>query len=282
MLVSGPTSEADTRIYRVNGIDMRVHVAGEGPDVLLVHGFPDTHLVWRQQIATLVASGHRVIAPDTRGAGGSDASAAVADYRLPNLVADLVGLLDVLGIAKVRLVAHDWGAVIGWQLAAEHPERVDRYVALSVGHPSAYASDPVQWLRAYYVFVVQLPRLPERLLSAGDWRGLALFAGWDGELAAWRASLARPGRLTAALNYYRANLGLLWRHDVPPVHVPVFGVWSSGDRFLTERQMRASERFVAGPWRYACIAGANHWLQVTAPEQLNGLLLDYLRPKEVR
>lgn len=274
--------QAETRTCRVNGIDMRVRIAGAGPEVLLVHGFPDTHVVWRKQVPALVAAGYRVIAPDNRGTGESELSPNVADYRLDNLVADLVGLLDALDVARVRLVAHDWGAIIGWQLAARHPERVDRYVALSVGHPSAYASDPVQWLHAWYVFLMQVPWLPERMLAAGDWRGIARLAGWADEVPAWRASLARAGRLTAALAYYRANLDLLWRGDVPPVRVPVLGVWSSGDRFLTERQMVASERFVRAPWRYVRVVGANHWMQLTAAEQVNALLLDYLRPLEVR
>lgn len=274
--------QAETRTYRVNGIDMCVRVAGAGPEVLLVHGFPDTHVIWRKQVPALVAAGYRVIAPDNRGTGESAISPNVADYRLDNLVADLVGLLDALDVAKVRLVAHDWGAIIGWQLAARHPERVDRYVALSVGHPRAYASDPVQWLHAWYAFLIQLPWLPERLLAAGDWRGMARLAGWVDEIPAWRASLARPGRLTAALAYYRANLQLLWRGDVPPVRVPVLGVWSSGDRFLTERQMVASARFVRAPWRYVRIDGANHWMQLTAVEEVNALLLGYLRPMEVR
>src|SRR5512132_1054700 len=137
--------------YHVNGIDVNVVVAGEGPDVLQVHGFPDSHEVWRLQIPALLDAGFRVIAPDTRGCGRSDMPPGVSSYRIEHLVADLVGLLDVLGVEKVRLIGHDWGAVISWHLAIAHPERVDRYVAMSVGHPTAYASGGmVQKLRGYY------------------------------------------------------------------------------------------------------------------------------------
>jgi len=269
--------EPESGVYRVNGIDVYVSIAGSGPDVLLVHGFPDTHAVWRKLVPALVAAGYRVIAPDTRGAGATDAPAHVEAYRLDHLVADLAALLDVLGIARVRLVAHDWGAVIGWRFAAAHPERVARYVALSVGHPNAYVGDPWQRVRAYYVLLTQLRGVWERVLSAWDWRGLRLFAGYDDEMPYWRANLERPGRLTAALDYYRANVGLLWRPDTPLVRVPVLGVWSSGDRYLTERQMVESGRYVAAPWRYARIEGANHWMQLTAPDEVARLVLDHLR-----
>lgn len=272
--------EPHSGTYRVNGIDMYVAIAGAGPDVLLLHGFPDTHAVWRKLVPILVAAGYRVIAPDNRGTGASDVPGRVADYRLEHLVADLAALLDVLGIARVRLVAHDWGAVIGWRLAALHPERVVSYVALSVGHPTAYRRDPWQRVRGYYVLLVQLRGLAERFLAAGGWRGLSWFAGYADELPEWRASLGRPGRLTAALNYYRANLGVLWHDDTPSVRVPVLGIWSSGDRFLTERQMIESRRFVDAPWRYARIDGANHWLQLTAPERVAPFVLAHLGRQE--
>src|SRR5512140_1209322 len=99
----------NARRVRVNGLEMNVIIEGEGPDVLLVHGFPDDHAVWRKQIPALVTAGYRVIAPDTRGCGDSEVPPRVKDYRVDRLVSDLVGLLDALRIEKVRLVGHDWG-----------------------------------------------------------------------------------------------------------------------------------------------------------------------------
>jgi pimeloyl-ACP methyl ester carboxylesterase len=268
----------EPRKYRVNGMELNAVVAGEGPDVLLVHGFPDTHEVWRLQIPVLVDAGFRVIAPDTRGCGESDAPARVADYAVDRLVADLVALLDVLGVEKVRLVGHDWGAVISWHLAIAYPRRVDRYVAMSVGHPTAYASGGImQKIRGYYVLLLQLRGVAEFLLTRRDWRLFGGMTRYPDALPRWRVSLSRPGRLTAAVNYYRANLGLIVSARCPSAKVPVLGLWSSGDAFLTERQMLASRRHVEGPWRYARIEGANHWLQLTAPDEVNRLLLEYLR-----
>src|SRR5512137_1318918 len=172
-----------TRRVPVNGIDLNVIIEGEGPDVLLVHGFPDDHAVWRLQIPALVAAGYRVIAPDTRGCGDSDIPSRVREYGCDVLVSDLVGLLDALGIEKVRLVAHDWGAIQGWHFAIRHPERVDRYIALSVGHPAAYARGGLeQKLRGYYVVLIQLRHLIEFLVTRFNLWLFGRFAGYPEEL----------------------------------------------------------------------------------------------------
>lgn len=265
------------RRIAVDGVELNVLLAGEGEPVLLVHGFPDDHRVWRRQIDALVDAGYRVIAPDTRGCGESSVPPRVADYRVERLVDDLRALLDTLGIPRVRLVAHDWGAVIAWRFVIAHPGRVERFVALSVGHPTAYGrAGLAQKLRGWYVVFMQLRGIAEWLVTCGGWRLFRAFAGHDDEFPAWRASLSRPGRLSAAMSYYRANPGLLLGRRFPPARVPVLGVWSSGDRFLTERQMTNSARHVQGDWRYERIEGASHWLQLDAPERLNPLLLAYL------
>ncbi len=264
--------------FRVNGIEMNVVIAGEGPEVLLVHGFPDDHSVWRRQIPALVAAGYRVIAPDTRGCGETEISPEVASYRIDNLVADLHALLDALGVEKVRLVAHDWGAVQGWCFAMAHPARVERYIAMSVGHPRSYAAGGFwQKLRGYYVLVLQLRGLIEFLTPLGNWLLFRLMTGYREEFVHWKASLARPGRFTAGCNYYRANLGVFFGGYGGPVTVPVHGLWSDGDRFLTEGQMAGSERYMQAPWSYTRVEGANHWLQLHAPEKVNALLLERLQ-----
>jgi pimeloyl-ACP methyl ester carboxylesterase len=268
----------ENRRIAVNGIDMNVVIAGDGPPVLLVHGYPDDHTVWRHQLPALVKAGYRVIAPDTRGCGETGISPNVVDYRIENLVADLVGLLDALGIDKVRLVAHDWGAVISWHLAIAHPERVDRYLALSVGHPSTYGQGGLaQKLKGSYILFFQLRGIAEFLLRFNNWSLFDLVAGYPEEHAHWHERLSRPGRLTAGINYYRANFRRILASGYREASVPVFGIWSRNDRFLTERQMLDSQRLVEGPWRYARLDNANHWIPLSAPQELEPLLLDYLQ-----
>lgn len=267
-----------TRKLQVNGLEMNVLIAGEGPPVLLVHGFPDTHQVWRKQIQPLVEAGYQVIAPDTRGCGDSAIPARISDYQLDILVQDLVALLNVLQIDKVRLVGHDWGAIQGWFFAMAHPERVERYIPLSVGHPTAYGSGGLlQKLKGWYVLMFQLPWFPEWLLTAFNWWVLRSFSAFPEEFAHWQPILSRPGRLTAGINYYRANLDMILPKQWPKVSVPVYGIFSSGDRFLTEGQMRDSVHYVDAPFRYQVVEGANHWLQIHAPEKVNPVLLEFLR-----
>jgi pimeloyl-ACP methyl ester carboxylesterase len=236
--------------YRVNGIDLHAVVEGQGPPVLLIHGFPDTSAVWRTQILPLVAAGFRVIVPDLRGFGLSQAPEEVSAYRLDALVADLVGLLDALGIARARVVGHDWGAMIGWSLTMHHPDRVECFVALSVGHPAAYLRAPLtQKRKGWYSLFFQLRGVAEWLLSRNRWRLFTALTNFRSESPGWIAHLSRPRRLTAALNVYRANAGLILRGRWPPMRVPVMGVWSTDDAFLVEAQMTGSSRYVLGPWR---------------------------------
>lgn len=261
----------------VNGIDMAVFESGpaDGPPVLLLHGFPDTHAVWRHQIAALAAAGYRVIAPDVRGHGATEAPTAIAAYRLEELVADALGVLDALGVRQpVNLVGHDLGAITGWVLAARHPERIRRYVALSVGHPRCYRGAPGQIFRGWYALLFQLRGIAEWLLSAGDWFLFRRFIPHP-ELANWIPDLSRPGRLSATMAWYRANLPLMLRGDFAPARVPTLGVWSTRDIALVESQMTRSQTQVQGPWRYERIPGASHWLLLDRPEEINRLLLEW-------
>jgi len=267
-----------SQILSVNGLRMHVMSAGEGPAVLLMHGFPDTHLVWRKQVGPLVNAGYRVIVPDMRGYGQTDAPGTVSAYRTRYICDDMLALLDVMGVQKARLVGHDWGALIGWLLCMRAPERFEQYVALSVGHPAAFARAGImQRLRSSYMLWFMLPFLAEQSLSFNDFQPMRKFTKEPTQYDVWRRSLREPGRLTAALNYYRANVPrmMLPGGKADPVSVSVMGVWSSRDAALTEEQMRDSAQFAQAGFRYERIDGADHWLQLTAADRLNALLLDF-------
>ncbi|KUG24626.1 alpha/beta hydrolase fold [hydrocarbon metagenome] len=260
----------------VNNINLNVFIEGKGRPVILLHGFPDSARVWRNQITFLTGHGFQVIVPDLRGFGDSDAPPGKENYTLENIIGDVTALMDLLGINQVPVVGHDWGAVIGWILAIRHPERVERYVAISVGHPRAYRSDFIQKLRSWYAVLFQIPFLSELGISAIDWFLLRKLTGNHAETNNWISDLSRNGRLTAGLNWYRANFSRILSEDFPNVKVPVFGIWSSGDIFLSRGQMLKSAAYVDGPWRYDMIDGASHWIPLDVPERLNHLLLEYL------
>jgi pimeloyl-ACP methyl ester carboxylesterase len=278
LVTSGPELSIGVRRIRINDVELNVVIQGEGPPVLLVHGFPDDHTVWRDQIPALVNGGFRVIAVDTRGCGESEIKPRESDYAIDRLVADLIGLLDALGIEKVRVVGHDWGALQAWFFAMQHPDRVERCIALSLGHPSAYLSAGVtQKMKGYYLFFIQLRGFIEFLVRQFNWLLFRMAIRYPVEFPNIRERLSRRGRLTAGFNYYRANRHLMRSRRLPRVRVPVVGIWSDGDRFLTENQMRDSACYCDAGFRYFRINGANHWPQLTAAAKLNWLLLEVLQ-----
>ena len=268
-----------------DGTSLAVLDEGEGRPVLLLHGFPDSSHVWRHQIPALVAAGMRVIAPDLRGFGESDKPDAVEEYAVARSVADIVALLDGLGIERTHVVGHDWGAAVAWAFAATFPARVERLVAMSVGHPNTARMQSIeQREKGWYQLLFQFTGVAEELLVRDDWKLLREILGGAGDVTAALQDLSRPGALTAALNWYRANLAPRLELEpgplVPPVAVPTLGLWSTGDRYLTEDRMVRSAEYVTGPWRYARIEGASHWMQLDAPQRVNDLLREFIVESE--
>jgi pimeloyl-ACP methyl ester carboxylesterase len=264
----------------VDGIGLEVDVQGEGPPVLLLHGWPDSHDLWRHQITALTSAGYRTIAPDLRGFGASDRPSNVDAYGLLALVGDVFGVLDQLGVARAHVIGHDWGGALAWAIAAFAADRVDHLAVLSVGHPGSFGrAGFAQREKSWYMLLFQFQGIAEQWLSAEDWANFKAFFAHP-EADAVTPLLGREGALTASLNWYRANVApstlVEAPLEVPPVTAPVMGIWSDGDRFLTEAQMTGSADFVGGPWRYERLEGAGHWMQLEQPDAVNRLLLDFL------
>jgi len=262
---------------RIDGLDFHVRISGEGPPLVLLHGFPDSGELWRLQTPALVAAGFRVIVPDLRGYGETDAPTEVGQYRLDRLVADVFDLADAFAgdAPRVDLVGHDWGAAIGWFACLARPERIRRFAALSVGHPEAYRRAGLQQkLKGWYLLLFVTPGLAERFLRAGDFRALTRHAPTAEDAARWRRDLARPGRLTAGLNWYRGVARDGWRRR-GAVAVPTLGIYGTGDPALAEDQMANSRNWVDAEWRYRRLDGTGHWLPVEAAEQVNEWLIDW-------
>jgi pimeloyl-ACP methyl ester carboxylesterase len=267
-----------------NGVTLSVFVDGpdDGRPVLLLHGFPDSANVWRHQIAALNEAGFRTIAPDQRGYRESDAPADVEGYAAPNLAMDAIGVLDALGIEQAAVVGHDWGASIAWLVATFAPDRVERLAVASVGHPTAFFLDGgfAQKQMSWYMLFYQAEGIAEEWFSRDGFANFREFARDPVDFDAYVEDMSKPGRLTAALNWYRATVGpaafAAPPLELPPVACPVLGIWSTDDYALTEVQMTASEKYVAGPWRYERIEGVGHDIPVAAPDGLNELLLGFL------
>ncbi|MEO1089546.1 MAG: alpha/beta hydrolase [Pseudomonadota bacterium] len=275
-----------THRIAVDGVHFHVRVTGEGTPLVLLHGFPDTGEVWRHQVGPLAELGRTVIVPDLRGCGATDAPHQVERYRLDRLVADVLAIVDALvppGSA-FDLVGHDWGAAVGWHVCAVGPERVRRFAALSVGHPEAYRrAGAEQRRKGWYLFLFIVPWVAEASLGARRFHALTVNAPTAEDAARWRRDLARPGRLTAGLNWYRANLTrAAVRFRLPTITVPTLGIYSSGDVALAEDQMTGSSAFVDAPWRYERLDGVGHWLQIEAAGPVNALLVDWFGAADER
>jgi len=264
----------------VAGVGIEYEVTGDGPPLVLLHGFPDSGRLWRHQVPALAEAGFKVIVPDLRGYGRSDKPPEVAAYTMDLLVGDVLAVMDAVGAERAHVVGHDWGAGVAWAIASVAGERVDHLVALSVGHPATFLADGFeQQEKSWYMLLFQFAGIAEQWLSADGWANLrACFGHPDAD--ATTAELEAGGSLTPGLNYYRANvppeLFLQSGLELPPVQAPTMGIWSSGDPALTEGQMTRSATNVAGPWRYERLDGAGHWMQLESPGEVNQLLIDFL------
>jgi pimeloyl-ACP methyl ester carboxylesterase len=268
----------------VRGLVFQALAAGPpgGELVLLLHGFPQTSTCWTATMEALAASGYRAVALDQRGYSPGARPGQVQAYRTPQLVADVLAVADRLGGARVHLVGHDWGGVVAWNLAGEHPERVATLTVVSTPHPKAFAWalwSSHQLLRSAYIGFFRMPWLPELVLGAQrEWglRFLLAGSGLDREwIDIYADALGQPGALAAALAWYRAATP--FSVGAPRVAVPTLYVWGSRDPALGPTAARATGRWVSGPYRFEVVPGAGHWLPEQHPEHLTRLLLTHLQ-----
>lgn len=275
--------------------DVQLHAVAAGPTdgrvVLLLHGFPEFWFGWRKQIGPLAAAGFRVVVPDQRGYNTSSKPRRVASYRIQHLVSDALAIIDQLRRPDVYLAGHDWGAIVAWAVAARHAEKVAGLAILNVPHPAVIfrflLTHPAQLARSWYTFFFQMPRLPEWLFSAWDFRAgvrSLVQTSRSGtfspeELSQYRSAWAQPGAVTAMINWYRA----LMRHPagsrVGQVDVPTRILWGKKDAFLLPSLATASERKCTRA-EIVWFEGATHWLHLEEPDAVNSALIEFFsQPK---
>ena len=270
----------------VGGFTFDVRTAGpeDGEAVILLHGFPQTSYEWRHQIRGLAAAGFRVVAPDQRGYSPGARPQDVADYALPLLVQDVIGVADAVGAERFHIVGHDWGAAVAWTIAVAARDRVISANPVSVPHPDAFArvlSDPTSCqVEASSYFDVFVQPDSEDAFLAND-RALlrGIYDGIDGAAVdEYVRVLGSKAALGAALNWYRANIGdrNLQGAALGPVEVPTMFTWSDGDTALCIDGALLTEEYVDGPYRFEVLEGVNHWIPDLAAEAMTTLLLEHL------
>ncbi len=258
----------------------------DGPVVVLLHGFTQQNTSWKPIISLLTAQGFRCLAPNQRGYSPGARPLRRRDYRASELMADALALIDASGADRVHLVGHDWGAAVAWSVAAYAPERLASLSALSVPHPLAFLRSMLtsrQGLASWYMYVNQLPWLSERLMLGRDGKGTTMVkslvrSGLPHEAAARDVtSMAEPGALTAAVNWYRAMpLSRPGPRSAPKkITVPTLYVWSDRDIAITAKPARDTANYVSGPYRFETLSGASHWLPEEKPAEIAEMLLQW-------
>ena len=288
---SSPAIDAGTDLRegyaRVGDVELHYVEAGDGPLVLLLHGFPEFWYGWRQQIAPLARAGFRVVAPDLRGYNLSSKPDGFADYTADKLAEDVRGLIRELGEETALVVGHDWGGTVAWTLAMNHPEVVDRLAILNAAHPRKLNEglrNPRQLLRTWYFFYFQLPRLPERRARRRHWRFFKRFLRdarpphtaeeIDRYVQAW----SRPGAAKAIIDYYRAAVRLGSKQEIHPVTAPTLVIWGQGDRYLGPKLAEPHHEDVPNLDRVERLPNASHWVHHDEADRVNELLVDFLAP----
>jgi pimeloyl-ACP methyl ester carboxylesterase len=294
--IEGPWSH---RSVTANNTRFHVAESGDGPLVLLLHGFPEFWWTWRQQLESLRLAGFRAVAVDLRGYGGSDKPPR--GYDLITAASDAAGLVRALGEANAVVVGHDWGGLIAWTMAVYQPKVVRRLAVVSMPHPlrlrTAVLYDPLgQARRSGYAVGFQLPVLPERRLVArhaqrvgqmlSDWSG----PGWPDEETerTYRAAMCLPSVAHSSLEYHRWLIRSRfrpdgWRYSRSmrfPIQAPMLHLHGALDTCMLPSAARGSGRYVEAPYRWRLIDGAGHFPHEEVPERFDTELRSWLADPE--
>jgi pimeloyl-ACP methyl ester carboxylesterase len=278
------------REIEANGLAFRARLAGaeglSGEPVILLHGFPETSIMWAGLMDRLGDEGYRCFATDQRGYSPGSRPEGVDEYVYRKLVSDIVALADALGYARFHLIGHDWGSAIGWAMLLLHPERVRSWTAMSVPHMDAFASamaeDPDQRKRSQYMAFFMLPEKPERSLAADDFAVLrSLWSSIPKEqVDEYLSVFSQPGALTAVLNWYRANAVLLEKRREGPkfgaVQHPTLLIWGNQDIAIGRVAVEQTAQYMKGPYRLVEV-NAGHWLAQEEPERVHDEILCHLQ-----
>jgi len=301
--VSGAERRSDGFLHRSIDVgDVRLHCVEARPEgtaestelpshvplVVFLHGFPEHWWSWRHQLTAMSRAGFWAVAPDLRGYGQSDKPKETSAYEVEKLAGDVAGLIRALGRKEAIVVGHDWGGMVAWTFAMEHPSMLQRLAILNVPHPLEMMRGlrrPEQLKKSWYIFFFQLPFFPERLIRKDDFAMIRRMFRAEGfaeeHIDRYVDALRIPGALSAALAYYRASFRRVLTRRVPKIraiHQPVLVIWGDRDLALSKEMARPPKRFVPNA-RLVHLPDATHWVQNAAPEQVNELLVELIRER---
>ena len=277
-----------------NGLRLHYVEQGEGPLLILLHGFPEFWYSWRYQIPLLSQHFH-VVAPDLRGYNDSDKPEGVEQYQLPYLVEDVLGLIRFFGQEQAIIVGHDWGGAIAWTFATKHPEVTERLIVCSIPHlgvfrkmaNQSFAEHYPALQRLFYIFFFRTLEVPERFFSKDNYAffdayGLSNPKCFTPEvIAEYKKALGKPGALTAGLNYYRANLPpevLVGEEPLLEEKVtrPTLFIYGENEQVVSRSVAEWTREFVNAPFTFRPIPQCGHCVQQEEPELVNQSISAFL------
>lgn len=276
------------KFIAANGLQLHCVMQGEGPLMLMLHGFPEFWYSWRHQIPEF-AKDYKVVALDLRGYNESDKPKGVKAYRMEELLGDIEGVIEALAYERCVLVGHDWGGGIAWFFADRAPHLLNKLIVLNLPHPAKFAealrTNLRQLLRSWYIFFFQLPWLPEFLLAQNNCKAIATAfsqmaidknAFTSSDLQAFQDAAAKPGALTAMLNYYR-NVFPAFARSRPwkVLEVPTLLIWGEEDTALGKELTLGTEALVRD-FQIRYIPHCSHWVQQEKPELVNQYMREFL------
>ncbi len=291
------TTTAETWLHRdliTNGIRMHYVTQGEGPLIVLLHGFPEFWYSWRFQIPFLAERGYQVVAPDLRGYNETDKPRH--GYDMQTLMRDVVGLIRGLGHEKAVIAGHDWGGALAWAFAMRYPDMTEKLIVLNAPHPWAFERElrtPKQLRKSWYIFFFQLPWLPEYVLGRGHaqlvgrmiYESAVQKAAFPPDvLLRYQQAMSRPYALTASLNYYRSlfrgslvrgTQGTMGVNHLTKIGAPTLLVWGEQDVALDIALTEGLEQWVPNIV-VKRVADSGHWVQQEQAELVNALMGEFL------
>ena len=292
--------EVEHSYFEPNGCRIHYVHRGEGKPILFMHGFPQFWFLWRHQLDSL-GDDHAVYAPDMRGYNLSDKPQEVAAYRMRNMLGDIKGLVEELGIAPFTLVGHDWGGIVSWAFALKYPELLEHFVIIDSPPPFTWNRDlresPKQREAVNYMLELSKPSPgPEELVAANDFAMLDAMLeriGGSGarlsdeERAAYHEAWSQPGAIQGGLNYYRAaRMGeQVAAGGVPEeyeakikamrLEVPTLVIWGERDPALLVGLTRGLEEWIPD-MRLEVLPGTGHWVPYEQPDEVNRLIREFV------
>ena len=275
-------NESFADVTTKNNLTFTCRVSGlenTGETVILLHGFPSTSHMWHELIDFLSNENYRVIAPNQRGYSQGARPSEISEYRIDNLVEDVLDIADAMNIDKFHLVGHDWGSAVGWVVTATNKDRILTWTALSVPHLDAFGdaivNDEIQEEKSYYIDIFRMKFIPELYFKFLNYRNLKNIWSSSSEMQIekYMNVFGQRKTITGALNWYRANE---FDRKIGDIYVPTLMIYGLHDAAIAKKGVDETEKYIKAPYTLKKL-NVSHWIMQESFEEVSVFILDHLQ-----